>query len=261
MLIPQTAATFSVAAALDRFIENESTPHPYDGLWHPSSISGCQRKAVYEIRQAEETDPKTPKQKRTLFAGQVWHEQFQRAVSQHGGVAAVYTEVKVHIPELNTTGSGDQLVIFEDGTSELEEFKTIAPYGFVKLDGPRDDHLEQVPPYMFGLRYTGGVAQGGAIVSPQGDRLKQVRFTYIDKVNLDLKEFVVEWDPEWEPALREKIALLEEYKNDPDSLPPRLPMVKGKKSYMCDWKWGRCQFYERCWNVDPAEVSPQGIEF
>lgn len=255
-----TSTQFSVGAALDKYVAANANDHPYDGLWHPSAISGCQRKAVYEMRQTPTTDPQTPKQARVLFAGQVWHTHFQAAVAAHGGVKAVHTEVKVSIPELNTTGSGDQLVIFEDDTSELQEFKTIAQWGFQRIQKekePKADHLEQVPPYMFGLREYGGIDQDGIAVAAQGDALSRVRFTYIEKQTLDIEEIVVGYDPGWEPELREKIATLNSYLADDESLPPRLPMVKGKKSYMCDWGWGKCPFYTRCWNQDAEEQTPE----
>lgn len=253
--------TFSVADALDAYVAAQSTPHPWDDLWHPSSISGCQRKAIYEIRQTEPSDPQTARQKRVLFIGSLLHTVFQSAVQDHGGVAAVHTEVQVLISDLDTTGKGDQLVIFEDGTSELEEFKSIKEWGFKKLVGPKEDHLEQIIPYMFALREFGGISQEGIVVEPQGDRLRRVRFTYIEKQTLDTKEYEVDWDPDWEPKLRAKIDALDVYKADPNSLPPRLPMVKGKKSWMCDWGWGQCPFFTKCWTVDEDEIQPAGVEF
>lgn len=249
--------TFSIEAALDDYVRQQSPPREFDGLWHPSSISGCQRKAVYEIRQVPPSDPKQPKQLRVLYVGTMMHTLFQAAVEAHQGVKAVHTEVQVLISDLNTGGSGDQLVIFDDDESELEEFKTIAPFGFTKLTEPKEDHADQIRPYMFALREFGGIDQDGNVVPPQGDKLRRVRFTYIDKVNLDTKEYTLEWDPEWEEKLRDKVAVLDTYKANPASLPPRLPLVKGKKDYRCDWGWGKCEFFTRCWNTDPEEVEPE----
>jgi hypothetical protein len=253
--------TFSVAEALDAYVEAQSEPHPFDDLWHPSSISGCQRKSIYEIRQTEPTNPKTLQQKRILFIGSFLHVLFQTAVRDHGRASAVHSEVQVLISELNTGGKGDQLVIFEDDTSELEEFKSIKEWGFKKLEGPKEDHLEQIIPYMFALREFGGVSQDGITVEPQGDRLKQVRFTYIEKQTLETKEFVVDWNPDWEQQLRAKIDNLESYKADPNSLPPRLPMLKGKRHWMCSWGTGVCPFFTRCWDQDEDEIAPTGLDF
>lgn len=248
--------TFSVADALDAHIASLEKPREYDGLWHPSSISGCHRKAIYEIRQTEPTDPLNAAQRRNFHIGHTWHERFQSAVAASPYVAEVYTEVKVLGEELGITGAGDQVVLFVDGSAELEEFKTIAEWGFKRLKEPKSDHLEQTKPYVYLLREYGGVDQDGKQVPPLGDRLNRVRFTYIEKQRLDTREFVVEWQPEWEQDIRDRIASLDAYRADPISLPPRMAMNGNKKSWMCDWGWGRCPFYTRCWDLDPAEVEP-----
>lgn len=258
---------FSVEAALDAYVLSREEPRVFDGLWHASSISGCQRKAIYEMRQVEPTNPSTPKQRRVFFIGHRIHETMQAAVAASPLVAEVYSEVKVLIPELNTGGAGDQVVVFPDGSAELGEYKSIKEWGFKALKGPKDDHLEQIVPYMFGLREFGGrycadpekhgaSCPGCAILPPLGPRLSRVRFTYIEKATFDTREFVVDWDPAWEPALRTKVAGLDGYIADPASLPPRLPYVRGKRDYRCDWGWGRCAFFDRCWTDDPDFVEP-----
>ena len=251
--------TFTVAAALDAYVERESPPREPDGLWHPSSISGCARRAIYEMRQVPQTDPQTPKQKRILFLGSRFHEVMQAAVKSAPGVVAVYTEVKVLIPELNLTGAADQVVVLlvehEDGSVELQEFKTIKEWGFRKLTGPKDDHLEQCKSYVLALRDFGGVADDGTVLPPFGNRLSRIRFTYIEKQTLDTREFIVDWLPRWEADVRQTIADLEAYRADPESLPPRLPMNGSKRDYRCDWGWGKCQFLTQCWETDGAGTA------
>ncbi len=254
----RSLVSFSIAAAIDQYIAAHSSIREPDGLWHPSSISGCQRKAVYEVRGVEPTDPPTAKQARILFLGSRFHEIVQEAVKlAHGD--RVYTEVRILVPELNVTGAADQLILAEqpDGTFELQEFKTIKEWAFRKLTEPKDDHVRQQMHYMFALREHGGTADDGRIVEPLGDRLTQARFTYIEKQTFDTREFVVPWDPAWEADIRRTVDDLEAYKGDPLSLPPRLPTdAKGKKSWMCDWGWGRCQFYSRCWEQDGEGTPP-----
>lgn len=250
--------SFSVAAALDAFVASEKEPRPPDGFWHPSSVSGCRRKAVYEMRGVERTNPETPMQTRNFYVGHTWHAKFQAAVAASPDVADVFTEVRVTLPDLNTTGAADQVVIFSDGDAELEEFKTIKEWGYKKLTGPKDDHLQQVKPYMLGLRLFGGTDENGKVLAPLGDRLKRVRFVYIEKQVLDTKEFVVEWDPAWEDEYRSLIADLDSYIADPNSLPPRMPSgTKGKPHWMCSWGWGVCPFFDRCYQEDPDEVAPE----
>ena len=247
---------FSTSAALDQFVLANATEHPYDGHWHPSAISGCARKAVYSMRQVPETDPLNSRQRINFHIGHLWHSQMQAAIAASPDVEHVYTEVKVLIPGLRVTGAADQLVIFKDESAELQEYKSIADYGFRKLTGPKDDHLEQIKPYMFGLREFGGISDDGEAIDPLHDRLASVRFTYINKATGETQEFVGDWDPAWETELRDRITVLDSYMADPLSLPPRLPMNGKKKSYMCEWAWGKCPYFTRCWNTDVTEAAP-----
>lgn len=210
------------------------------------------------MRGVERTNPETPIQTRNFYVGHTWHAVFQKAVSASSDVAEVYTEVRVYIPELNTTGAADQVVIFEDGSAELQEFKTIADWGFKNLKEPKDDHRQQVKPYLYGLRTVGGTDQDGKVLAPLGDRLNRVRFVYIEKQRLETKEYLIDYDPAWEDEYRSLISDLNAYINDPNSLPPRLPAGKGgKPHWMCDWGWGKCPFFDRCWTQDPDEIAPE----
>jgi len=256
------AVTFSVADAIDKYVEDNASIHPVDHLWHPSSVSGCQRKAVYSVRGVEKSDPPGPAQMRVFFIGSRFHEITQAAVKSSPLVAEVYTEVRVDIPELNVTGAADQLLIFTDGTAEMEEFKSIKEgfrnragggFGFKALTEPKEDHLEQARIYMLGLRRHGGVADDGTIIPPLGDRLQRVRFTYIEKQTFDTKEYVVEWDPAWEQEITAKLNELEQFRGDDASLPPRMP---DKDSFPCSWRTGRCEFFTRCWDVDGEGTPP-----
>lgn len=252
--------TFSVADAIDRHVEANSSTREPDGLFHPSSVSGCARKAIYVVRGETPTNPHGPKQGRVFFIGSRFHEIAQAAVSASPLVAEVYTEVRVDIPELNVTGAADQLLILHDGTAEMEEYKTIKEgfktkgggFGFKALTGPLPDHVEQARLYMLGLRLYGGVADDGRVIPPLGDRLTRVRFTYIEKQTFDTKEYVVEWDPSWEGEIRAQLDRLEEFRGDPLSLPPRLDNRTG---FPCSWSTGQCEYFTRCWDLD-GEGTP-----
>lgn len=252
--------TFKVADAIDSYVAANASVHPVDHKFHPSSISGCARKAVYAVRGVEKSDPPGPAQMRVFFIGSRFHEIAQAAVKASPLVAEVYTEVRVDIPELNVTGAADQLLIFENGTAEMQEFKSIKEgfktknggFGFKALTEPKDDHLKQARVYMLGLRRHGGVGDDGTIIPPLGDRLTRVRFTYIEKQTFDTKEYVVEWDPAWEQEITGHLNELEQFRGDPDSLPPRQP---DRNSFPCSWRTGCCEYFTRCWEVD-GEGTP-----
>lgn len=245
--------TFSVAAALDAYILQTEKPRPFDNLWHPSSISGCARKAIYEIRQTEPDYPTTPEQRRIFRIGHVWHAFFQQALSAYPGIKSFHPEVKVLDEPLGVTGAADGVAILPNGDAEMIEVKTIKEWPFRRLSEPKPEHLQQTKPYLVLLRALGGVDENGVVVPPLGDKLKRVRFIYVEKQTLEIKEFVVDWDPAWEQEVRAEIERLDAYRADPISLPPRLPLEKGKKNWLCE---GYCEFRDRCWNKDPKEIEP-----
>lgn len=275
--------TFSVRAALDRYVAEKSPPRPPDGKYHPSGMFSCARKTIYELRGTQETDPRDERSHRVLFVGSRWHEIVQAAVESHGGADEVYTEVPVDVPELNITGHADQLVRLGDRW-ELQEFKSISSRGFSFLKGAaKPEHVEQASVYLWGLRNRGASVpnrntpggyhlhppstdripntSGGCScgkfayseIPPLGDKLDRIRFVYISKDDLRIEELLVFWTPDMERQIKERIAYLDKYRNDPVglSLPPRLPVdAKGKRNWLCNY----CPFATRCWDVDPAEL-------
>jgi len=255
--------TFSVTEALDRWVLANDDPHPYDGKWHPSAIWGCTRKAVYEIRATPESDPRPPQNRRVLFIGRQFHHFVQSAILDDPQVAECWVEVEVYDDDLNIIGKADALRHMVDDSWEMDEIKSISQNGmnYAKKRNslPKEDHLGQGKTYADLLRRHGSPAQG---ILPLGNKLKSIRFTYLAKEDLDTEEIVVDLDPEQDQQkIAERIADLEVYRADPASLPPRLPMSGGKKSWMCEWRSGKCQFFTRCWEQDPDEIEPQGADF
>lgn len=247
---------FSVEAAVNAYVQANASIREPDGKWHPSSIFACDRKALYERRGVEQTNPKDDRSGRVLFIGSRWHEIVQAAVIEHVKDAdQVLTEVPVELPELNIVGHADQLIRFGD-VWELEEYKSISSNGFRYLKGPKPEHVSQAYTYMYALRTQGVPTDEGGLrkpIPPLGDSLTTVRFVYISKDDLKIAEYVVPWDPAFEAVLRQKVTTLDRYVADPISLPPRLPLEKGKKNWLCA---GYCEFRDRCWQVDATEVAP-----
>lgn len=251
--------TFNVTAALDAHVARLSPPREPDGKWHPSGMFGCARKAIYELRGTEQSDPRSARSKRVLFVGSRWHEIVQAAVEQEGNVDEVHTEVPISVPELNIVGHADQLVRRGDRW-EMEEYKTISSRAFGYLKGePKPEHVEQAMTYLWALREYGATIPAhlsivafvheipAVTIPPLGDALDRIRFVYISKDDLRIEEFVVHWDPEFEQRIRDRVALLDSFRADPASLPPRLPLERGKRNWLCrDY----CEYRTRCWDID-----------
>lgn len=235
--------TFSVLSAIDRHVGALETERQPDGKWHPSSISGCARQAVYGFRGVPKSDERAAKSKRILRIGHILHQFAQDAVMAEVGVSirAFYEEVKIDIPELNITGSVDGVLELYDGTWVVLEFKTISSNGFkYAKELPKPEHVTQVACYLHALREHGSPARG---IPPLGDRLTKAVVAYVEKQELSIAEYTVEWSEQMRADLVSRAAELAWYE-DGDELPDRLlPEKRGGKHWLC----GYCEWNTRCW--------------
>ena len=235
---------FSVADAVDRYVESQETPRVPDGTWHPSAIFGCLRQATYAARGTPESDPKQPRDKRILRVGHMFHEFVQRAIWAYPDVTA-YCELHIAIPPLKVTGSLDVLVEFDDGRWELIELKTINSKAFAYRDLPKEDHVKQVSTYMAALREFGAEND---YIEPLHDRLQRARIVYISKDDLRIEEFTVIHSEAREVEIAERVAVLESHRAAgtlPDRLPDTVDSKTGKPRH--DWRCGYCVYATTCW--------------
>jgi len=250
----------SVEAVLDaHMLRTESVREP-DGKWHPSSLFGCERQALYEVRGTPTSDARENKSRRILRLGTTVHEIVQRALIEDAHALAVYNEVAVDIPGLNVTGHSDTLIQHAADDWELLEFKSIGSRGMQYGDLPKSEHEEQARTYAYGLRRVGGVVPGPTIafaddedlpIPPLGDSLNRIRIAYFSRDDLRVMEFVLPIDTDWEDEFEARIARLERYRADGAALPPRLPLEKnGKKNWLC----GYCLYRTKCWETDGEGV-------
>ena len=245
---------FSVEDALDEYVRAVEVPREPDGKWHPSSLYGCARKAVYEVRGTPESDPRDERSRRVLRVGHILHEFVQEAVERQAGktVQRVEREVPVEIPVLNIVGTADQVVQVDLERWELHEYKSINSRAFSYNDLPKPDHVGQVTPYMRGLRENGSPSRG---IPPLGDRLTKARITYVSKDDLKISEHAVLYTEAKSDDLTLRVAALDPYRNG-TGLPVRLSLdAKGKKSWQC----GFCNFATKCWEIDSDQEEMPGL--
>jgi len=69
-----TSTPFSIESALDAYVLDESEDRPPDGKWHPSSMFGCERKAIYQVRGVPEDGPISARLRRIFFLGTNFHQ-------------------------------------------------------------------------------------------------------------------------------------------------------------------------------------------
>lgn len=249
----------SVTRALDDFIALMEEPREPDGMYHPSSFWVCLRALIYEVRGEERTNPPDAKAKRRFKLGHLIHDLVQKAVGMSPEVDEFYPEFEVNIPELNITGHGDGLVFLKGGlVVPVLEVKSINSRGFRYT--PKDDHIKQASIYTLAARKYGVDVvdyETGEVkrIEPLGDRVTGILLFYIEKEQADSAEYFIDWDPQWEQDIEARVAEADLYRNDPESLPPRLPLVKGKKPWKCSPQY--CDFYRLCMGQDAGGVEPK----
>lgn len=252
----ETSLPVSVTKALDDYIESIEEPREPDGKYHPSQFWFCDRQTMYALRGVERTNPPDKKSKRRFKIGHILHELVQEALAQSPDVISFYPEFLILDEEGNITGHGDGLIFFSDGTVVVLEAKSIRKAAFKYLHGkPKPEHVKQASIYAHHAKHRGcwvDTEGGKQFIPPLGDRLIGLLVAYFEKEDLDTAEFFVPYDEQWDADIEEKVEKLRPYREDPESLPPRLPLVKGKKSWMCNY----CDWKDRCWKVDPAKVEP-----
>jgi hypothetical protein len=227
-----------------------------DGKYHPSSYWGCDRKVIYELRGTERSNPPNARSLRIFRIGHILHEFVQGALATAPEIIGFYPEFLIET-KLDETGHGDALMLFSDWTAAVLEIKSINEKGFVFLkESPKDDHAKQGSSYAVAARNHGvwvvdPTAENNLrFVPPLGERLTGVLVVYFEKSAMDAREFWLPYDPAWEKRVEERIAHLNSYRDDPESLPPR---QASKTKFPCQWKGGsakgggECDFYDHCW--------------
>lgn len=284
-LIPASQpAPFSVTSALDARVRAEFEEREPDGYWHPSSLFGCLRQAIYASRGAEVTDERDVRSKRILRVGHQFHEYIQGAVNADPRVLAAFDEVKIVDEGRKIKGSLDHFVVMWTGSLEemprvepgyfvrypeplwewvrqglarveILEYKTISDYAFKYKDLPKADHVGQLSVYLSVLGVMGGVAGDGTVIPPMEAR---GRIAYVSKNDLLIEEYTVLLTQGKERQILERVAYLDSYAADGTALPPRLPdeVKKGKttRAFLC----GYCPYQQRCWEVDGPGVDLTG---
>jgi hypothetical protein len=252
--LSETSLPLSVTAALDDYIESVEEPREPDGKYHPSQFWGCDRQTIYALRGVERSNPPDKISKRRFKIGHTLHELIQEAIGQSPSVIRFYPEFTIGDPDYNTAGHGDGLAFFDDGTVVVVEIKSIRAAAF-KFGLPKADHVKQAGTYAVHARTKGVWVDddaGKTFIPPLGDRLIGLLMAYFEKEDLKTFEDFVPYDDQWELDLEQKVSDLQPYRDDPESLPPRLPLVKGKKAWNCNY----CDWRDRCWKIDPAKREP-----
>lgn len=189
------------------------------GEWHPSSLTGCLRQAVYSYTGEPVSDAKAVRNIRIMDRGTEMHEVIQAETIRHilsnGGAPSDY-QVEVPVRYAGIHGSSDALLKVDEDESgplyELQEYKSISPMGKKFMKGePKPEHVMQARIYHACLR-----AMGWNLTDT-------IRIVYLDRDDWSVVEYIADaWlDVEFHDFLG-TIATLEDHVEE-GTLPDRMP--------------------------------------
>lgn len=227
---------------LDAHFEAIASVREPDGFFHPSSMTGCDRLAVYEKTGTPKSDEKSIRNIRIMANGTRMHAEIQGLVQD--AYPGFLTEVEVDFAGIR--GSCDGLLPIADGVPdtdhfadlqpvyELQEFKSISPQGKRFLKGsPKPEHEYQARIYYWALER-------------QGYLLSGIRITYFDRDDWSVQEFEVEpWTPEQVAGFEALLSDLEAHAEE-GTLPGRMD----KDYWLCRF----CEYRTRCWEQDGVDT-------
>jgi CRISPR/Cas system-associated exonuclease Cas4 (RecB family) len=223
-------------SALRRRHEAEQAERGSDaGEWHPSSLTGCERAAVYSYTGTPVSNETTPRSMAVLQRGTDVHNIIQaeliRQTLERGGSPQDYlTEVKVDY--MGVKGSCDALMVMADGFKdepgpelervyELHEYKSIKSLHFVK-NSPKPEHVMQACIYAWGLMHTGYL-------------ISEIRIVYVERETFKVIEHIIlPWDEAAEAAFEDTLDNLNAHVAE-GTLPDRMPDDYWLCRY-CDWR-------------------------
>lgn len=128
---------------------------------------------------------------------------------------------EVNIPPQELVSGRADAVITLDNELYVVDFKSMNSMIFKSLTGPKDENVNQLQLYLHYFKIPKGI------------------LLYINKDTLELKEFLIQYNPALSRALLEELKNLK-IKIDKDVLPQRLP------DYPQNWQCQYCQFREIC---------------
>lgn len=228
---------------LDAHFEAIASVREPDGFFHPSSMSGCDRLAVYEKTGTPKSDAKSIRNVRIMANGTRMHAEIQGLVREaHPGFLS-----EVEVDYGGVRGSCDGLLPVGDGYDynyglpgddsdllqpvyELQEYKSISPQGKPFLKGsPKPEHEYQARIYYWALLHQGYLLDG-------------IRITYFDRDDWSVREFEVEpWTPEQVASFESLLSDLEAHAEE-GTLPGRMD----QDYWLCRF----CEYRTRCWKQD-----------
>lgn len=160
--------------------------------------------------------------------GDHMHQLIMKPLLSTRDVHVVASEVNVPPQEI-ISGRADAIV--SDGkTMYVLDIKSMNSMIFDKLSEAKEENIDQVQLYLHYFKIPKGI------------------LLYVNKNNLELKEFIFDYDKKRALALLNNLTEIKK-KIDANIIPARLP------SYPGDWQCRYCQFKEICAKANGGEIK------
>lgn len=229
-----------IAESLDKFILETDEERAPDGKWHPSSMFQCARMNVLSIRGVIPTSSPDAQAKRIFKIGKLYHALVQDALPRHPKIVADYPEFRIEVKEWNVVGAGDALIELDDGDWYVVEIKSTKSLKYT----PKEDHVKQASVYFTAARDFGVYVEQSLtgderyedeplnFIPPLGNKLKGIILVYLNKNDLEIKQYYYPYDPKWRKGIEARVEELDKYRLvQVEELPPVLPLDKGKPNW------------------------------
>jgi len=205
-----------------RYIARESRPKQI-GRYYPSEIGGCMRKVWYSYYYPRKTEPELLK---IFHMGNMVHDFVVDVLKseKNENVQLLQSEfpLKIQEPDFLISGRVDDLVLVKaSGKTVVVEVKSTKSIDFVKEAS--ESHVMQLQLYMHATGIHNGVV------------------LYIDKGNLQSKQFEVNYDKEHVERILKRFGEMHQLLTS-----KLLPMDEAKREKGKEWMCRFCEYADKC---------------
>lgn len=214
---------FDFNEMVTRYIERESGYRKSVGRYYPSEIGGCMRKIWYSYFYPKEIQPELLK---IFEMGNMLHDFVVKVLQseKNKDVELLQSEfpLKIETPDFTISGRVDDLVLVKaSGKTIVVEVKSTKGLDYVKEAS--EGHVMQLQLYMHATGIHNGIV------------------LYVDKGNLQSKQFSVEYDEGKVGQIMERFGQLHRLLSS-----KLLPMDEAKKDSKKLWLCRYCEYADKC---------------
>lgn len=213
---------FNFNDLVTKHIEKESRAKQI-GRYYPSEIGSCMRKVWYSYNYPRKTDPEVLK---IFCMGNMVHDFVVEVLKneKNENVQLLQSEfpLKIEQPDFLISGRVDDLVLVKSsGKTIIVEVKSTKSIDYV--GEANESHVMQLQLYMHATGIHNGIV------------------LYIDKGNLQSKQFDVEYDKETVDAILKRFGEMHQL-----LISKLLPIDEAKKEAKKQWMCRFCEYSDKC---------------